>query len=71
MPICGIVIECATHKGPHRLTARTAGSHPANRSSILRGVTHRDFVRSQTRTGARRKGKNNGATIYLVCAPVT
>lgn len=26
-------------KRPHRLTARTAGSHPANRSSILREVT--------------------------------
>ncbi len=25
---------------PHRLTVRTAGSHPANRSSILRGVTN-------------------------------
>ena len=24
---------------PHRLTARTPGSHPGNRSSILRGVT--------------------------------
>ncbi len=23
---------------PHRLTARTVGSHPTNRSSILRGV---------------------------------
>lgn len=27
-------------KRPHRLTARTAGSHPANRSSILREVTN-------------------------------
>lgn len=24
---------------PHRLTVRTAGFHPVNRSSILRGVT--------------------------------
>ena len=26
-------------RGPHRLTARTPGFHPGNRSSILRGVT--------------------------------
>jgi hypothetical protein len=29
---------------PHRLTARTLGSHPRNRSSILRGVTNRYFL---------------------------
>ena|GEM_PF-2329592 len=30
---------------PHRLTARTPGFHPGNRSSILRGVT--DLERSE------------------------
>jgi 23S rRNA (adenine-C8)-methyltransferase len=30
---------CTVLVWPHRLTVRTAGSHPVNRSSILRGVT--------------------------------
>ena len=30
---------------PHRLTVRTAGSHPVNRSSILRGVTNKNIQR--------------------------
>lgn len=29
----------------HRLTARTPGFHPGNRSSILRGITFQDTIR--------------------------
>ncbi len=36
---------------PHRLTARTVGSHPTNRSSILRGVT-KERASSSTREGS-------------------
>lgn len=48
MPVVPKIKSCKhdlylTHSRPHRLAARTPGSHPGNRSSILREVTTRDF----------------------------